>query len=280
MKNHITNVVTHFKGKCYAWDVVNEALNEDGSLRTSIFSQVIGEAFIPIAFAAAAAADPDAKLYYNDYNTDRAGAKSTGAQNIVKMVKRYGAKIDGVGCQAHLSAGQSPSLAQLQANLEGFTNLGVDVAYTELDIGISGTPTSTTLQKQAVDYGNIVTACKNVARCVGITMWGLTDKYTWRQNDSPLPFDRQLQKKPAYTAILNAWGTGGGGQQPTTTTARATTAGATTRPTTMATTTRNTGSGGSVPQYGQCGGNGWTGGTSCVSPYTCKITNEWYSQCL
>jgi endo-1,4-beta-xylanase len=103
MQNHITNEITHYKGQCYAWDVVNEAINDDGSgtLRTDVFQNVIGSAYIPIAFATAAKADPNAKLYYNDYNIESPGAKSTAAQNIVKMVKAYGAKIDGVGLQSH-----------------------------------------------------------------------------------------------------------------------------------------------------------------------------------
>jgi endo-1,4-beta-xylanase len=98
MTSHITNVMTHWKGKCKHWDVVNEALEEDGSYRRnqSPFYSVIGEAFIPIAFKAAAAADADAKLFYNDYNIELAGAKSSGAQRIVKLIKQYGGRIDGM----------------------------------------------------------------------------------------------------------------------------------------------------------------------------------------
>jgi endo-1,4-beta-xylanase len=121
-------------GKCYAWDVVNEALNEDGTYRssTSIRGGTIGPAYIPMAFAAAAAADPAAKLYYNDYNMDRAGAKATGGLNLVKLVQAYGAPIHGVGFQAHLTTGQVGAASQYVSNWNQFTALGVDVAVTEL----------------------------------------------------------------------------------------------------------------------------------------------------
>jgi endo-1,4-beta-xylanase len=269
MKNHIANVVGHYKGKCYAWDVVNEALNEDGTYRTSgsVWGSTIGPAYIPIAFAAAAEADPDAKLYYNDYNCDRAGAKATGAQNLIKMVKQYGAPIHGFGMQGHLTTGQVGSASQYVSNMQAFAALGVEVAFTELDIA---TPSSNpNFQQQATDYATIVSACKQVDACVGITTWGFTDKYTWISNSDPLPWDSNLQKKPAYTAILNAWGSS---PPPSTTTTTAAT-----------TTTPPSGGGGNgctAPHWAQCGGIGYSGCTTCEAPYTCKYSNDWYSQCL
>ena len=216
MKNHITQTVTHYKGKCAHWDVVNEALNEDGTYRTSVFYNTIGEAYIPIAFAAAAAADPDAKLYYNDYNIEAAGAKSTGAQRIVKLIKQYGAKIDGAGMQAHLIVGStgSESVSAWTANMNAFTALNVDVAITELDIRTTVPATAAAVTQQAKDYANAVLGCKAVARCVGITIWDYTDKYSWIPSvftgqGAALPWDENLNKKTeVYDAILNAWGTG------------------------------------------------------------------------
>jgi endo-1,4-beta-xylanase len=206
MKNHIQNVVTHFKGKCYCWDVVNEALNEDGTYRSSgsVWGSTIGPAFIPIAFSTAAMYDPGAKLYYNDYNCDKPGAKATGAQNLIRMVKSYGAPIHGFGMQGHMTAGQVGAASQYVTNMEAFTSLGVEVAYTELDIS---TPSSSpNLQQQATDYTTVVDACKQVDGCVGITIWEFSDKYTWLSNSEPLLWDSNLQKKPAYTAVLSAWG--------------------------------------------------------------------------
>ncbi|KAJ6189886.1 hypothetical protein N7519_004794 [Penicillium mononematosum] len=268
MKNHITNVVTHYKGKCYAWDVVNEALNEDGTYRDNVFYKYIGEAYLPIAFATAAAADPDTKLYYNDYNIESAGSKSSGAQRIVKLVQQYGAKIDGVGLQGHFIVGSTPSQSAQTTNLAAFTAMGVDVAYTELDIRMTLPSTTALLTQQSTDYKNTVAACMANTKCVGITIWDYTDKYSWvpstfsGQGDA-CPWDKNLVKKPAYAGILAALG----GTSSTTTT--------------LVTSTTTAGSGGatSVPLYGQCGGSGWTGGTTCVSG-TCKQINDWYSQCL
>jgi len=263
MQNHITNVVTHFKGKCYAWDVVNEALNEDGSFRQSVFYNTIGPAYIPIAFATAAAADPAAKLYYNDYNCDNPGSKSTGAQNLIKMVKAYGAPIHGMGMQGHMSVG-SVSQSNLLSNMQAFAALSVDVAYTEIDIN---TQSSSSFTQQATDYATVVNVCKAVSRCVGITIWGFTDKYTWISGGLPLPWDSSLNKKAAYNSILNAWGSSSSG-------------GTTTTATTTSSQPTQTSGGGQAAHWGQCGGIGWTGATSCVSPYTCTYVNDWYSQCL
>jgi endo-1,4-beta-xylanase len=269
MKNHIANVVGHYKGKCYAWDVVNEALNEDGSYRSSgsIWGSTIGPAFIPIAFAAAAAADPAAKLYYNDYNCDRPGAKANGAQNLIKMVKAAGAPIHGFGMQGHMTTGQVGSASTYVSHMQSFANLGVEVAYTELDIA---TPSnSPNFQQQATDYATIVSACKQVSVCVGITTWGFTDKYTWLSNSAPLMWDKNLQKKAAYDAILNAWGSASGGGSTTPVGGGGDGGG-----------DNGGGSGCSVARYGQCGGSGYTGCKMCASGSTCKYSNDWYSQCL
>ncbi|KAJ5715558.1 Glycoside hydrolase superfamily [Penicillium malachiteum] len=271
MKNHITNVVTHYKGQCYAWDVVNEGLADDGTYRDNIFYQYIGEAYIPIAFATAAAADPDVKLYYNDYNIESAGSKATAAQNIVKLVKSYGAKIDGVGLQSHFIVGSTPSQSAQASQMAAFTALGVEVAITELDIRMTLPSTDALLAQQKTDYASTVAACAQTSGCVGITIWDWTDKYSWVPNTfsgqgAACPWDANLVKKPAYTGILTALG----GTATSTSTATSTT-----------TTTSSGSSSTSVAQkYGQCGGSGWTGATTCISGTTCTYSNDWYSQCL
>lgn len=169
MQAHITNEVTHYKGQCYAWDVVNEALNDDGTFRQWELYNVIGPAYIPLAFEAAAAADPDVKLYYNDYNIENAGAKATAAQNLVKMIKAYGAKIDGVGLESHFIVGETPSESTQASNMAAFIALGVEVAVTELDVRQTLPETSAQDQQQAKDYVSTVQACLQTKNCVGVT---------------------------------------------------------------------------------------------------------------
>ncbi|KAL1960106.1 hypothetical protein VTO42DRAFT_278 [Malbranchea cinnamomea] len=210
MTNHVTTVAKHFKGRCYAWDVVNEALNEDGTFRESIFLKVIGPEYIPIAFAAAAAADPHAKLYYNDYNLEWRSEKSEGARRIVKMIQDYGARIDGVGMQAHLILGETPSTEEQMAVIRSYTELGVEVAYTELDIRMELPPTKEKLRQQKEEYYNTIRACVKSWKCVGVTIWDWTDKYSWipevfEGEGAALPWDRELKKKPAYYGIEKAF---------------------------------------------------------------------------
>ncbi|CAL9340417.1 Endo-1,4-beta-xylanase A [Streptomyces sp. enrichment culture] len=207
MRDHITHEVDHFKGRLIHWDVVNEAFEEDGSRRQSVFQQKIGDSYIAEAFKAARAADPDVKLYYNDYNIEGIGPKSDAVYEMVKSFKAQGIPIDGVGMQAHLIAGQVP--ASLQENIRRFADLGVDVALTELDIRMTLPRTAAKDAQQATDYGAVVEACLAVSRCVGITVWDYTDKYSWVPSVFPgqgaaLPWDEDFAKKPAYHAIAAA----------------------------------------------------------------------------
>ncbi|MET7859323.1 endo-1,4-beta-xylanase [Streptomyces sp. NPDC005318] len=209
MNNHITQVMTHYKGKIYAWDVVNEAYQDgsSGARRSSPFQDKLGDGFIEEAFRTARAADSGAKLCYNDYNTDGQNAKSNAVYNMVKDFKQRGVPIDCVGFQSHFNS-NSPVPSDYQANLQRFADLGVDVQITELDIEGSGSA-------QATNYGNVVKACLAVSRCTGITVWGIPDKYSWRSGGTPLLFDSNYNKKPAYDAVLAALGgTGDGGTTP------------------------------------------------------------------
>ena len=201
--NHVTQVATHFRGQIHSWDVVNEAFADgNGGGRRDSNLQRTGNDWIEAAFRAARAADPNAKLCYNDYNTDGINAKSTGIYNMVRDFKSRGVPIDCVGIQSHL--GSNSNLSTYQANLQRFADLGVDLQITELDVGGSGSA-------QANVYRQVTQACMAVARCTGITTWGVTDRYTWRPNDTPLLFDSNYQKKQAYQAVLDVFNAGGGG---------------------------------------------------------------------
>ena len=200
MINHVTQVATHYKGQIYAWDVVNEAFADGSSgARRDSNLQRTGNDWIEAAFRAARAADPNAKLCYNDYNTDGINAKSTGIYNMVRDFKSRGVPIDCVGFQAHLG---TTLPGDFQANLQRFADLGVDVQLTELDIQQGG--------NQANMYAAVTNACLAVARCTGITVWGVRDSDSWRTGANPLLFDSSGNKKAAYTSVLNALNAGSG----------------------------------------------------------------------
>jgi endo-1,4-beta-xylanase len=207
LQNHVTTEVTHFKGQLYAWDVVNEAFNDDGTFRQTMWYNAFGSGYIANALTWAHAADPNVKLYINDYNVDGLGAKSDALYNLVRSLKQQGVPIDGVGLQAHLVLGQVPT--SIQQNIQRFADLGVEVAITELDIRMNLPRDATKDAQQATDYSTVVKACLAVTRCVGITVWDYTDKYSWipgvfSGQGAALPYDENFAKKPAYFAIAGA----------------------------------------------------------------------------
>jgi endo-1,4-beta-xylanase len=200
MINHINGVMGHYKGKLAAWDVVNEAFNEDGSRRQSNL-QATGNDWIEVAFRTARSADPGVKLCYNDYNIENwSYGKTQGVYRMIQDFKSRGVPIDCVGLQTHFTGGSSlPS--NFQTTLSSFAALGVDVALTEVDV----TNASTT------QYAGLTQACVNVPRCIGITVWGVRDSDSWRSSESPLLFDGGGNKKAAYTSVLNVLNAAGPG---------------------------------------------------------------------
>ncbi|MEU0251338.1 endo-1,4-beta-xylanase [Streptomyces sp. NPDC006184] len=209
LQNHISTEVGRYKGKIAAWDVVNEPFNEDGTYRSDLWYDGLGPDYIANALTWAHAADPDAKLYINDYNVEGVNAKSTALYNLVKSLKAQGVPIGGVGLQAHLILGQVPST--LQQNIQRFADLGVDVAITELDVRMQLPADSTKLAQQAADFKSVVAACAAVTRCVNVTVWGFTDADSWVPSTFPgygaaTPYDENYQPKPAYHGIAEALG--------------------------------------------------------------------------
>ncbi|GGO05991.1 hypothetical protein GCM10010116_11780 [Microbispora rosea subsp. aerata] len=193
MLDHIDGVMSHYKGKIYAWDVVNEAFADGTGARRNSNFQRTGDDWIEAAFRAARAADPAAKLCYNDYNIeDWASAKTQAVYAMVKDFTSRGVPIDCVGFQAHF--GSSTPYPDLRTTLQNFADLGVDVQITELDIPYALPAT----------YAAVVGDCLAVPRCTGITVWGVRDSDSWRSTYTPLLFDGSGDKKPAYTAVLDA----------------------------------------------------------------------------
>jgi endo-1,4-beta-xylanase len=193
MVAHIKKLIGNYAGKVYAWDVVNEILNEDGSLRSSVFYNVLGEDFVATAFNAARAADPDAKLYINDYNLDSASYSKTKAMasKVAEWVKA-GIPIDGIGSQSHLA--NNWPIADYPAALQSLCAVVSECAITELDIKGGA----------ASDYEAAVGACLDVENCVGVTVWGVSDTDSWiGASSTPLLFDGSFQAKAAYNGLCS-----------------------------------------------------------------------------
>jgi endo-1,4-beta-xylanase len=208
MVAHIETEAGRYRGTIYAWDVVNEPFANDGEWRKSIWYDAMGPDYVAIALKAARAADPDAKLYINDYGVETAGPKMRALHDLVASLKRDGVPIDGVGLQSHFVAGSAP--ADLPAVMADFAALGVDVAVTELDLRIRLPASKHSLQTQAGEYGSVVRACRETPRCVGVTTWGVTDDRSWIPSffsgyGAALPFDKAGQPKPADAAMIKSW---------------------------------------------------------------------------
>jgi endo-1,4-beta-xylanase len=199
MLDHVRGVMAHYRGRIHSWDVVNEAFAENGTRRWSSF-QATGDDWIEAAFRTARDADPAARLCLNDYNIEAwTSPKTRAVHALVADFRARGVPIDCIGIQSHFSA-TNPIPADFRTTLQAFADLGVDVQLTELDIAGSGA-------RQAADYASVVTTCLSVARCTGITLWGVRDPDSWRSSETPLLFDADGNPKAAYTAVLQALAT-------------------------------------------------------------------------
>jgi endo-1,4-beta-xylanase len=220
LQEHITKVVTRYQGKVFAWDVVNEAFDERGVLRPSLWHDQPGigfagksTAYIEQVFRWANAADPQALLFYNDNGGEAINAKSDAIYAMVKDFKQRGVPIDGVGMQMHLFDLQA-DFDSIDANIARFTALDVQVQITEMDVAVpldaTGHASPADLARQAEIYGRIAAACLAHPGCTAIQTWGFTDKYSWigsktkRAKGQALLFDRNYVPKPAYQVLKTA----------------------------------------------------------------------------
>lgn len=233
MEDHIKTVVGRYKGRIDGWDVVNEAVLDDGSYRKSKFYKIIGKEYIKLAFQFAHEADPDAELYYNDYSMAGEG-KRKGVVKMVKNLQNQGVKIDGIGMQGHVGL-EYPSIEEFEKSIKAFSDLGVKVMITEMDISVlpmpdpsdgaevsanyeydkelnpytEGLPDSvnTEFEKRYLDFFKLFLKHQDVISRV--TTWGVNDGNSWKNNwpvrgrtDYPLLFDRQNNPKPVVEKII------------------------------------------------------------------------------
>lgn len=207
LRTHITEQVRHFGTKVWAWDVVNEVFEDDGSLRPSIWLDALGPDYITDSFRWAHQANPEAKLFINDYNIEWIGAKSDALYDLVADLKSQGVPIHGVGFQTHRTNRELP--ADYQENLQRFADLDLDVAVTEMDVRIELPADDADLETQAEVYADAVQACLAVSRCVSYSVWGFSDKYSWIPSTFPgygagHLYDENDATKPAYHAVSDA----------------------------------------------------------------------------
>lgn len=201
-------LTTHYRGQAYAWDVINEPFNDNGTYREDVFYNTLGTSYIPIGLRAARSGDPNAKLYINEYNNEYIGPKSTALLNLIKELQADGVPIDGVGFQSHFIVGEVPTT--MVENLAQYAALGLEFAITELDIRMPLPATAEMLEQQKADYNYVVNACLAFSECVGITVWDWTDKYSWIPSSFPgygeaTPWDANFVRKPAYDGIVTAF---------------------------------------------------------------------------
>jgi len=218
LHEHITTVMKHYAGQVFAWDVVNEGLDENGHVKDSpwynqpgIGFAEKGTAYIEQAFRWAHEADPQALLFYNEAEGEGLNRKSDAIYAMVRDFRQRGVPIDGVGLQMHISQLDLDASA-ITANIARLTALGVKVHITELDISLpldsNGVARSEDLLRQAEVYRGVVHACLQNPGCTAIQTWGFTDKYSWIGSHShgtrgaALPFDRAYKPKPAYDAMI------------------------------------------------------------------------------
>ena len=223
LQEHIEHVAAHFRGKVFAWDVINEGFDENGNVKHSIWYDQPGiglagkgTAYIEQCFRWAHTADPQALLFYNDGGGETLNAKSDAIYEMVRDFRKRGVPIDGVGLQMHIFD-LNPDVDGIRKNIARFAALGVQVHITELDVALpvssDGVATPTDLMKQATIYRQIVSACLESRGCTAIQMWGFTDKWSWigsatkHTKGAGMLFDRNYVPKPAYNAFTEALST-------------------------------------------------------------------------
>jgi len=208
---HIKTVVGRYRGRIATWDVVNEAINADGSFTDNIWYRAMGAEYVDIAFQAARAADPDALLFYNDLGVEATPEQSVGMFRLLQGLRDRGRPIDGVGLQMHLELRHRSAVRQLSKELVRLAELGLRTHVTELDVRIqlsNATATPAELETQAEIYRAVLRACLETPSCDTLILWGVSDRFSWiphffRGSGEALVLDAEYRPKPAYYAMIS-----------------------------------------------------------------------------
>ncbi len=208
LHTHIQTVVQHYRGRIVAWDVVNEAIADDGTLRDTFWLRGIGPEYLDLAFRWTHEADPDARLFLNDFGGEGLGRKSDAIYALVRRLRQDGVPLDGVGFQMHIAPERAPGTVNIAANIDRLAALGVEVHITEMDVRLPLPVTAEALESQARLYRDILDVCLRADACTALVFWGFTDRHSWIARPFPghgaaLIFDENYVPKPAYYALLN-----------------------------------------------------------------------------
>ncbi len=213
-EEHIRKVATHYRGRVYAWDVVNEAIDDDNGVRETIWWQSIGVDYVAKAFQWAHESDPEALLYYNDYNLEVPGARADVAYNMLRNLIERNIPVHGIGLQGHFKLDTNITQNQMIEHMRRFAGLGLQVDITEMDvrdvrINADGSANAEDLQKQANLYALMMNACLEVPECDTFAVWGISDVDSWipewfGKPDAALMWDTNFQPKPAYFSVQAA----------------------------------------------------------------------------
>lgn len=212
LREHIRTVMGHYRGRIVQWDVLNEAIADNGTLRRTFWLERLGPEYIDLIFHWAREADPTALLFYNDYSIEEPGTKADAVLNLVRGMLERGVPIDGVGFQGHMSTAYVNTAlfrGRFKANLQRFADLGLQLALTEVDVRVPVPASAAMLETQARIYGDMLGVCLELPGCRTFVTWGFTDRHSWIPGVFPgygaaLPFDSEYLPKPAYQALLAA----------------------------------------------------------------------------
>lgn len=198
MREHITALMRRYRGRIDEWDVVNEPLGMHGGLKPSVWSRTLGPGYMAYAFQVAHQTDPQAKLFLNELNAERPGPRARTLLAVARRLKESGVPIDGVGFEFHRTGTDAPSRRRIEELGRATARMGLSFAITELDVR------DTAERRQAQVYGDAATVCADSPNCTGVTVWGVTDRWSWLGADAaPLPFDEDGNPKPAFNALVD-----------------------------------------------------------------------------